>query len=69
MTSPGGNPPETNKEADLRRAQKAAAAAAEERRLTPRAGTATPSAAGGMKPIVWIAIAVVVIAAIAYFMF
>ena len=69
MTSPGGNPPETNEEADLRRAQKAAAAADAERRLTPRAGTATPSASGGMKPIVWIVIAILVVGAIAYFMF
>ena len=38
-----------------------------ERRLTPRAATAT-SSAGGMKPVIWIVIAIIAIAA-AYFAF
>ena len=48
-------------------APKSAAHLDAERRLTPRAATATAST-GGMKPVIWIVIAIVAIAA-AYFAF
>ena len=73
MTGPGaGSPGDRNKRADLGGAdavpdtpstakRQGAEPVGTERRLTPRAATATPSGAG-MKPIVWIVIAIVVIA-------
>ena len=79
MTGPGpSSPGDRNKRADLGGAdavpdtpstakRQGSEPNAAERRLTPRnAATATPS--GGIKPVVWIVIAIVVIA-VAYFAF
>jgi hypothetical protein len=80
MTGPGaaggGNPGDRKKGADVGGAdavpdtpstakRQGAEPNAAERRLTPRAATAT-SSGSGIKPIVWIVVAIVVIAAIVY---
>jgi hypothetical protein len=79
MTGPGaGSSGDPRKRADLGGAdavpdtpstakRQGAEPNAAERRLTPRAATATSSGAG-IKPVVWIVIAIVVIA-VAYFAF
>ena len=79
MTTPGANPPgDRNKKTDLggadavpdsphtAKAQGAGLTEAE-RRLTPRA-TATATASSGMKPVVYIIIAIIAIAAAYFFL-
>ena len=80
MTGPGANPPgggDRNKRADLGGADavpdtphtskpQGAGVTESERRLTPRA-TAAESSGSGMKPVIWIVIAIAAIAAIYLF--